>query len=194
MSLITKLPKIVVAAGITFLFGFLALAIVTFIDNAKSSSPRMTCQSNLKQIGLAVMQYNADYTEYPPANNSNHGLKDPKNWIGRISPYAGRLEIFQCPSDGNATDAQKSSYGYNARLGSITPNFQNPAIVILNFEVQADADNWTQSGIAPTIISANKRHLDGANYSFVDGHVKWLKPESIKDDKPNGKNYTFLVK
>jgi prepilin-type processing-associated H-X9-DG protein len=26
----------------------------------------------------------------------------------------------------------------------------------------------------------HKRHMEGANYSFVDGHVKWYKPEAIK--------------
>lgn len=24
-----------------------------------------------------------------------------------------------------------------------------------------------------------RRHLDGANYAFVDGHVKWAKPNEI---------------
>jgi len=36
------------------------------------------------------------------------------------------------------------------------------------------------------------RHLDGANYSFVDGHVKWLKPGSVMDDDTNPVNsYSF---
>jgi prepilin-type processing-associated H-X9-DG protein len=24
------------------------------------------------------------------------------------------------------------------------------------------------------------RHFDGANYAFLDGHAKWLRPESVR--------------
>jgi prepilin-type N-terminal cleavage/methylation domain-containing protein/prepilin-type processing-associated H-X9-DG protein len=30
------------------------------------------------------------------------------------------------------------------------------------------------------------RHLDGANYGFADGHVKWLKPNKISDSGTSG--------
>ena len=46
------------------------------------------------------------------------------------------------------------------------------------------------------------RHLEGANYAFVDGHVKWFKPSGILPgntgcsggvNSPSGSNATFCV-
>ena len=38
-----------------------------------------------------------------------------------------------------------------------------------------------------------KTHLDGANYSFMDGHVKWLRLEKISTAKANGSNFSFWL-
>lgn len=38
-----------------------------------------------------------------------------------------------------------------------------------------------------------KRHLEGANYTFVDGHVKWLKQGQIVWAPPSGANFTFRI-
>ena len=41
---------------------------------------------------------------------------------------------------------------------------------------------------------ALNRHLEGANYAFVDGHVKWLKKTNLSNDAPSGSRATFLLK
>jgi prepilin-type N-terminal cleavage/methylation domain-containing protein/prepilin-type processing-associated H-X9-DG protein len=38
-------------------------------------------------------------------------------------------------------------------------------------------DVWTTT--ASGSIGPDRRHLDGSNYGFADGHAKWLKPEKI---------------
>ncbi len=40
------------------------------------------------------------------------------------------------------------------------------------------------------------RHLEGANYAFADGHVKWYKPTKISGGNisPTGDNVTFGIK
>jgi prepilin-type processing-associated H-X9-DG protein len=37
------------------------------------------------------------------------------------------------------------------------------------------------------------RHLEGANYAFCDGHVKWLKPTNITRDGTSTGNFTFRI-
>jgi prepilin-type processing-associated H-X9-DG protein len=46
--------------------------------------------------------------------------------------------------------------------------------------------SWLQSSDSPM-----KRHLDGANYAFADGHVKWLIPDEILQVHSS---YTFVNK
>jgi prepilin-type processing-associated H-X9-DG protein len=165
----------------------------TGIGRGRENPRRVACQSNLKQMALAVAQYKDDNEKFPPATNSASDFAQADNWAGRIFPYVKSARVFQCPSDENATDEQKTSYGYNVRLDAHESKIKNANSVILHYEVRADANNWTQSGSAPASVSAKMRHLDGANYSFADGHVKWLKPAQITAEKPNGKNYTFRI-
>jgi prepilin-type N-terminal cleavage/methylation domain-containing protein/prepilin-type processing-associated H-X9-DG protein len=159
------------------------------------SAGRAACQSNLKQIALGFKQYIQDYHEkYPIAKNSGSGLGKSDNWIGEIMPYMKSEQVFLCPSEKEARNGQ-SSYGYNARMSKVNEQkIDNPAIVVLNYEVTADANGWTQTGTEPQNVSASTRHLDGANYSFVDGHVKWLRPAKMTDAKPSENNFTFAVK
>jgi prepilin-type processing-associated H-X9-DG protein len=43
------------------------------------------------------------------------------------------------------------------------------------------------------MVKALNRHLEGANYAFVDGHVKWLKSTALTFDNPSGSNITFKI-
>lgn len=43
------------------------------------------------------------------------------------------------------------------------------------------------------VAAVMARHLEGANYAFVDGHVKWLKQAQITYAVPSGSNFTFRI-
>jgi prepilin-type processing-associated H-X9-DG protein len=42
--------------------------------------------------------------------------------------------------------------------------------------------------------SPARRHLDTANYLFADGHVKSVKPASIKSKRQNANDYSFAIR
>jgi prepilin-type processing-associated H-X9-DG protein len=56
---------------------------------------------------------------------------------------------------------------------------------------------YTRSGLPYSWLADKKmppyRHLGGANYSFVDGHVRWLRPEELSDESPKAASFTFYA-
>lgn len=166
---------------------------------ARENARRTSCLSNLKQIGLGIMQYTQDNDEtmpvydFPP--NGQNG------WAHAIAPYLKSDQLFQCPSESiappavtsNHTAAGYSDYAYNLSLGWLTPGWGTVALAALtqptqtvmvldnitgkatNFAYGGSADKTTK-GLA--VIEEGLRHLDGLNYLLADGHAKWYKSSS----------------
>lgn len=173
-----------------------ALALFPYFARSRESgyrSPRSVCLSNLKQIALGYLQYTQDYDEkLPPVKNKVGG------WADVIFPYVKSTQIFQCPSDKSAV-GKTSDYFFNARLSGLSmEKIPSPNLTILLGDGTSDQPfdahlsqlpaPWLHDSTAPAM-----RHLDGANYAFVDGHVKRLTPQKITLDKPDKNNPTFLL-
>ena len=157
----------------------------------ESGGSRDHCVSNLKQIGLGLRQYLQDYDERYPANAAD--------WPAASQPYLKSWQLFQCSLDRNGSAPQTSDYFFNARLlGEEERNIRQFNLTILAGDGLSDQKSATLSGLPAwwrtDQSSPAFRHLDGANYAFTDGHVKWFKPERITLDAPSKGNPTFLVK
>lgn len=106
----TLIELLVVIAIISILASILFPVFARARENARRSS----CSSNMKQIGLAFMQYTQDYDEQLPTAGSPSGIVPPNVWDVAISPYAGikvapgsSPMIFRCPSD-SAAEGKRS--------------------------------------------------------------------------------------
>ena len=76
------------------------------------------------------------------------------------------------------------SYGYNRHLSSKhESSLNNYAVLILNYEVTGS--EMATSGNTITSVTGITRHLNGSNYSYADGHVRWSKPESVGNATAN---------
>lgn len=74
-----------------------------------------SCASNMKQIGLGLIQYYQDNDEQlPPGTQPTPGL----GWAGTIYPYVKSIQCFQCPEEikpvGPLTPGV--SYAYNSNI------------------------------------------------------------------------------
>jgi len=187
----TLIELLVVIAIIAILAAILFPAFARARENARRSS----CQSNLKQIGLGILQYTQDYDEsYPPAEVSpGAGLTEP-TWDTVIQPYLKSSQLLVCPSDSVSQRVNHPVHGANATR-SYTPTTQVfgnyvsanqpplrlaaiPASSLTVALAERDQPNLSAWGFYSRMDNLGSelafRHLETSNFLFCDGHVKAL--------------------
>ena len=89
------------------IISILAAILFPVFARARESARRASCASNLKQMGLAIVQYTQDYDEtYPYLLEGNSGAlkgghfrKNFPIWADSVFPYVKNYQIFFCPSN-----------------------------------------------------------------------------------------------
>ncbi len=129
------------------IISILAAMIFPSFARARESARRTSCLSNMKQLGLAFIQYTQDYDErYPKAGNYQNwkpgnghwvagqsdglasalaGLASPYNATnnkanieaGAIYPYVKSVQVYRCPS-GRIAEESGLSYSMNCTLAA----------------------------------------------------------------------------
>lgn len=113
--------------------------------------------------------------------------------LGGIFPYIKSTQVFVCPSD---TIAQKTGNTYSLSAcveKKSLASFQETARKLLIGEERTigtgggDSSNDGYLAYADTEAGTNdrlsKRHLEGSNVVFVDGHVKWFRADDTMTKK-----------
>lgn len=120
------------------IIGILASILFPVFARARENARRSACLSNMKQIGLGIMQYLQDYDDiypltYSNINGSANGYQDDgrnRGWAYNLQPYLKSTQILQCPSDSAGPPAVAltdttghttlgyTDYGYNRNLGN----------------------------------------------------------------------------
>lgn len=124
----TLVELLVVITIITILAGLLLPA----LGKARDAARNITCVSNMKQLGVAQMEYGGDYANYMPAS---HNI-DPTEWDSQdvngyweyrwettVGHYMGgwskrsnesqlAMQVYHCPLHSWATRFSKADYGF----------------------------------------------------------------------------------
>ncbi|HEY3331831.1 MAG TPA: hypothetical protein VGK19_17500 [Capsulimonadaceae bacterium] len=99
------------------IIAFTAYILFPMFAKARERYPRSTCPSNIKQLGIGLIQYVADYDEQYPVNGC-HGT----GWAAALYPYEKLTGVFRCPNDTavavttNESTSYPLSYSMNANL------------------------------------------------------------------------------
>lgn len=165
--------------------------------NSRRARERQNCRANLKQIVLACAQYSQDNGERFPAV-----ARGEAGWADALNAYAKTYAIFHCPTVKQSSEARSSDYFLNARVANTQiSRFKFPDQTLsfgegldngaANSHFSELPFNWKTDEDSPA-----HRHLGGANYAFVDGHVKWIRADKNLMQSPNRKTpvYTFAVR
>jgi prepilin-type N-terminal cleavage/methylation domain-containing protein/prepilin-type processing-associated H-X9-DG protein len=135
------------------IIAILAAILFPVFARARENARRTSCLSNLKQIGLGMMQYTQDYDERYPPNFPQIGTPDGapdivdndtskpsgvfkitgnaagsttdnfQTWMDLIFPYVKSVQLFVCPSSTVAKTTP--NYGYSIAFGGYSSYYVN---------------------------------------------------------------------
>lgn len=121
----------IAASGFTLIELLIVIAIIAILAailfpvfaRARENARRASCSSNLKQIGLGLLQYAQDYDGLMPASQQNVP-GGTLSWPTIMQAYIKNEQVFVCPSgetSSTATDAVTPATSYCGVTDSASP-------------------------------------------------------------------------
>jgi len=179
------------------IIAILAAILFPVFARAREKARQASCTSNLKQIALGGLMYAQDYDEKIPSHGCGWGTRTNGDlcYAFRIYPYIKNAQLFTCPSDptrGVHPDTRADGNGYGSNLQYVTPRagrvlaqvtspsetiwLADAAVGYIRAPSCCGISTTTPiCANAPGVDNIRWRHNEGANFAFVDGHVKWWK-------------------
>lgn len=177
--------------GVTFfevlsvvcIIAVMAAILFPIFQRVRESPHHGSCQSNLKQLGLAYIQYTQDSNEVFPSGMNAAG----NGWAGKLYPFVKATGVYRCTSETAPSPAV--SYAQNQNLtGQFLSTLAAPAATVELYEFTTpNCDPSTPETVSATGLAApqnSSRHGSpaqpyGLNFAAVDGHVKYLGPAQV---------------
>ena len=163
------------------IIAILAAILFPVFAKAREKARQSSCQSNLKQIGVALLQYNQDYDEswvgqyyvWPPVPGDMFDTTGYNNYQQFVQPYIKSKQVFKCPSA--STISEEHCYPYNTWLHwRADSSIDQPAYMVCVVDGNYE---WLQTN---ALNRVDQRHLEGFNCAYCDGHVKWQRKSQMK--------------
>ena len=181
----TLIEILVVIAIIAILAAILFPVFARSRENARRSS----CQSNLKQIGLSLVQYTQDYDGYIVGHyyflGDETAFPGGYRWMDAIQPYVKSEQVFTCPSDSTDGSVYKSQ----------------PTDMLPNPKVPITFRNWGSYGInngywensEPRVAASVPDHNKLVHDSEIEKPDSTFWVSDTSEDLVNMNNRNFAV-
>ena len=196
------------------IIAILAAILFPVFAKAREKARQASCQSNMKQLGIAFIQYTQDYDERFPSTQF---------WAAQLYPYEKSTGVFKCPDDvntstgstypnsyamntnlGNQSNAACSSVSVTVLAGEFTSTGSNGNMTAPNDSGSANNTNGTNGTTAVTVwgsldalgtgtTSNPAIHDPAVMFLAADGHVKLLRPEKVSGGAVNSASTAVMV-
>jgi prepilin-type processing-associated H-X9-DG protein len=107
--------------------GLLVCLLLPAVRTSRPAARRAQCSNNLKQIALALLNYESDYHALPPAYTVNANGKPLHSWRTLILPYLGQQHLYETIDLSKAWDDPANAEACQTSL----PIFHCPAADVL---------------------------------------------------------------
>lgn len=186
------------------IIAILAAVLLPALKSAKDVAKETMCRNNIRQIGLAALNYADDYNSHIPFGNFGKNyffspgsnvfpdeyLKGPCRTVYTMTtPYVLPV-ISLCPAGKRFDDNPEQnanpnfSYGTNEALSYYATSSSYPLYKVRN---PSGKFFWADTtwGAAGMWLSEqfSFRHRNSANISFVDNHIEFWKWNMVPVDK-----------
>jgi prepilin-type N-terminal cleavage/methylation domain-containing protein len=189
------------------IIAILASILFPVFARARESARRTACTSNVKQLGLATMQYVQDYDGHypdrqfwnnPPASAAAYPCKpcrtDNGIWKSLMQPYTKSQQLFVCPSDTGIPSAAAADpfntasprpsrladfYGSSYCMNVVLARVGSDSSVILPSQTYMGAEIFPWHSADGFSYFSGKTGNPVRVAFYVDGHAKVASEQSI---------------
>ncbi len=164
------------------IIAILAAILFPVFGQARERARMTSCLSNVKQLGLGILQYAQDYDDLLPVVGTNSQKRGP--WMLQVFPYVKSTQIYSCPSLGDVKytadrtiSGNYTAYGWNWNLANSVNNsgyalaaiLQPSETIIIGDNGLISANNVVQAAFAlqsvdPRVLPAGSNLTSNAGY------------------------------
>jgi len=174
------------------LMSVLALCVIAGIGSAfllpatrraRPAALRAVCQSNLKQIGLALHNYHDTFGTFPPAYTVDADGKPLHSWRTLLLPYLGRADLYQKIDLSKPWDDPANAEVVRATI----PEFNCPSSPAPRDHTSYVAVIGSHSCLRPQKSASIQEITDGTGNTMVvievatDQSVPWMAPRDTDE-------------